>query len=264
VREIEVGARIDQAQGLYFFGVEQVNGLLNCGGKVTAIEPGGAYMQKLGEADGNVRLALSGCNIKVMIDDSTVDSSPAKLEHDRLYREGSGLIQSYMHLVGREHRPAASGDARGQLEGGIAALQKAIAILPANWSAWWIIGKAYQALGDSEKACEAFEKAFMLHKGNADVAREYMFECLRLGKADKGIAAAEHAIRLKPDDAGLLANLALAYLIGGRLEEAAQAVEKSLAISPHDPITQNLKHAIVEVQAGRRPQPKSIAEMKAG
>jgi len=60
VREIGVGIRIDENEGLSFNGIEEVNGLINRGGIVTSIEPGGAIMRKLGEDDDNVRLMLSG------------------------------------------------------------------------------------------------------------------------------------------------------------------------------------------------------------
>ena len=60
MREIGVGIRIDENEGLSFNGIEEVNGLINRGGIVTSIEPGGAIMRKLGEDDDNVRLMLSG------------------------------------------------------------------------------------------------------------------------------------------------------------------------------------------------------------
>jgi len=76
VKEIDVGIRIDVEDGLSFTGIEVVNGLINCGATVTSIEPGGAVMRKLGENDENVRLTLSGCDMKVVLDDKGVASSP--------------------------------------------------------------------------------------------------------------------------------------------------------------------------------------------
>jgi hypothetical protein len=69
MREIEVGIRIDVHEGLCFFGAEEVNDLLGRGARVTAIEPGGAIMRKLGEDAGNVQLTLSGFSLKVRIED---------------------------------------------------------------------------------------------------------------------------------------------------------------------------------------------------
>jgi tetratricopeptide (TPR) repeat protein len=263
VREIGVGIRIDPNEGISFSGIEEVNGLINRGGKVTSIEPGGALMRKLGEDDDNVRLTLSGCEMKVIIDDSGVEASAKTLEHNRLYKEGSDLISPYMQLVNRASKSADRQSAQADLERGIELLNQAIAINPANWSAYWIIGKAHQTLGNSESACDAFGKSYGLHKANADVAREYMFECLNLGRAAKGIVAARHAVTLEPENAGLVANLALALLIGGQLEEAAATVTKAMAIAPDDEICHNLKQMIADVQAGRRPQPSKMADLNA-
>lgn len=261
MREIGVGIRIDVTEGITFSGIEEVNGLLNRGGKVKSIEPGSAIMRRLGEDGENVRLTLSGCEIKVIVDDSEVESSPKSLEHNHLYQEGSGLIWPYIQLIDRESQSVDSQNAHELLQRGIELLYQAIAINPANWSAYWIIGKAQQVLGNSEDACIAFGKSYGLQKGNPDVAREYMFECLNLGWADKGIAAARHAVVLKPEDPGLVANLALALLIGGKLDEAAQTIATALTMAPQDEISRNLKQVIAEVQTGQRAQPVKLSDL---
>jgi len=70
MREIEVGIRIDMHEGLLLFGTEEVNDLLQRGGRIVAIEPGGAIMKKLGEDAENVRLTLSGFSLKVKLTDA--------------------------------------------------------------------------------------------------------------------------------------------------------------------------------------------------
>ena len=67
MREIEVGIRADVHEGLCFFGTEEINDLLQKGGRVVAIEPGGAIMKKMGEDAKNVHLTLSGFSLKVQI-----------------------------------------------------------------------------------------------------------------------------------------------------------------------------------------------------
>ena len=263
MKEIGVGIRIDPDEGLSFSGIEQVNGLINRGGKVVSIEPGGALMRKIGEEGESVSLTLTGCEMKVIVDDSDVASSEKTAEHDRLYREGSDLISPYMQLVNRDSMSAEQQTAQQELNRGIELLQQAIAIDPSNWPAHWIVGKAYQALEDSESACDAFEKSFGLHKENADVAREFMFECLKLGRSKKGILAARHAVRLEPENAGLVSNLALALLVGAQLDEASETVVKALEMAPEDEITLNLKKMISEVQSGLIPQPSKLADLNA-
>jgi hypothetical protein len=70
MREIDVGIRIDMHEGISFFGTEEINDLLGRGGRVVAVEPGGAIMTKLDDDAGNVRLTLSGFSLKVKIEDA--------------------------------------------------------------------------------------------------------------------------------------------------------------------------------------------------
>ena len=67
---IEIGIRIDETKGVAFFGVEEVNQRIAAGARVMEVRPGGAIMRKLGEDEGNVRLALGGCQIQVVLEDT--------------------------------------------------------------------------------------------------------------------------------------------------------------------------------------------------
>lgn len=84
---------------------------------------------------------------------------------------------------------------------------------PENRNALWIIGKGYQALDCHMAAYDSFGMAYNIDSKNADVAREYMFECLHLGKSKEAVYLAQAALNLRPNDAGLVANFALALLI---------------------------------------------------
>lgn len=72
MKEIGVGIRIDPESGISSTGIDEVNELISRGAIVTSIEPGGAIVRKLGESDVGTRLTLSGCEIKVVLDDSNV------------------------------------------------------------------------------------------------------------------------------------------------------------------------------------------------
>jgi len=263
--EFRVGVRVDLDEGLLSTGMEEVNGLINRGGKVVSLEGGGAILRNLNKDDTseNPRMTLSGCDVKVIIDMSEFGSNAASLEHDRLYQEGLDLINSYMHIVGRDHQSADTEKAHDELSRGKDLLQQVLKINPGNGSAWWIIGKAEQVLKDTEAACDAFRKAYQLKNDNADTAREYMFECLKLGRTKQAIAAARHARELKPNDMGLVANLGLALMIGGELEEAAETIEVALAGAPDDPISQKLKQRIADIRAGIKPQPHNLGDLNA-
>lgn len=205
--------------------------------------------------------AFGGCS-----DDDTKELQPQPEaftadDHNRIYEEGCDLISPYMQLHGVDAPPTNTEKAREELNRGISLLQKVVEINPENWSAYWVMGKGYQALSQPEHACNAFGKSFAIQKDNPDVAREYMLECLNLGRASAAIDAAQHGVGLSPDDAGLVANLALAYLVGGKTDDAVTTVDKSLQLAPHDEITQNLKAIILEVRDGKRPQPKSVRDL---
>jgi tetratricopeptide (TPR) repeat protein len=183
-------------------------------------------------------------------------------EHNRCCEEANRLTTPYFRLSDTKDKPATTRKAQADLRRGIALYQAIVRYAPTNWSAYWCMGKAHQALEEHEAACDAFGKAFAIQKNNADVGREYMFECLELGRASEAISAAEHALLLQPHDAGLLANLALAYTLAGRNSDALAKVEESLAIEPNDKITLHLKRAIREIVDGKRPHPKRIRDLE--
>lgn len=63
-----VGVRVTKESGLSFFGIDEVNAALKEGKQVTALEPGDALFQKVGEDEGKARLTLSGFTIKVVVE----------------------------------------------------------------------------------------------------------------------------------------------------------------------------------------------------
>jgi tetratricopeptide (TPR) repeat protein len=182
-------------------------------------------------------------------------------EHNRYYREAGNLVTPYLRLLDGREKSWKTSKAQTDLRRGIVLYEAVVTYAPSNWNAYWLMGKAHQALREPNAACEAFGKAYAIQKENPDVAREYMFECLEIGRTSEAIAAAEHAVSLKPRDAGLLANLALAYTIAGRTSEALSKVEESLSIDPTDKITVSLKRVIREIMEGKRPQPKKLSDL---
>ena len=181
-------------------------------------------------------------------------------EHNAVYQKGAALISPHIRLLDRSSKLTDA--ARADLRQGITYMQAVTQYNPRNWAALWIEGKAYQALDDNAAANKAFEAAYKLQPGNADVAREYAQSCLALGRLQEAINATRHAIEIAPEDAGLQANLALAYLIAGKNQDALRAVAASLRMNSSDPITLRLKKVIDDVLSGKRPQPRTIAEIE--
>jgi tetratricopeptide (TPR) repeat protein len=183
-------------------------------------------------------------------------------DHDQYFKAGSGLIEPYMRLLGVPEKSTSSNKAKIDITRGIALLDAVIAYNTNNWAAWWMMGKGYQALDNHEKACDAFGKSYAIQRNNPDVAREYMNECLDLGRTTEAISAAEYAVGLSPNDAGLHANLALAYTLAGRISDTQSAINKSLGIDPNDKISLTLRQVVQEIAEGKRKQPRTMRELE--
>jgi len=181
------------------------------------------------------------------------------MNHDEAYKRGVDLIGPYMLLAGRKASTPERRDL--DLREGIGFIDRALRIAPNNWAAWWVRGKAQQALGDHEAAYDSFRHAHEINVGQTDVGRELVAECLETGRAAKAVQIAETLSRREPANAGLLANLAVAYLIDGRLDDANRAADAALALDGNDAITASVRRRIEEVRAGRRPQPTRLSDL---
>jgi tetratricopeptide (TPR) repeat protein len=181
------------------------------------------------------------------------------MTHDEAYKRAVELIEPHMRLAGR--KASAGGPRDADLGEGIGYLDAALRLVPNNWTAWWLRGKAQQALGDHEGAYESLRRAHGINSGHVDVAREFVAECLETGRAAEGAEIAEALSRREPKNAGLLANLAVAYLIDGRLDDASRAADAALQLDGTDAITVSVRRRIEDVRAGRWPQPTRLAEL---
>jgi tetratricopeptide (TPR) repeat protein len=178
-------------------------------------------------------------------------------KHDEYYQKGFACIDPYVQLHGRpSRRPNID-----KIKEGINYLDAVTKINPDNWAAFWLKGKAHQALGYSGSAYIEFKKAFDIEKENADVARELMIEALNLGKGEEGVEIGKHALSLNPNNPGLMGNLGLAYLVNGEIDNAENIVEEAISIDPQDAINKQILNIIREVKSGKRPQPKKYSDL---
>ena len=181
--------------------------------------------------------------------------------HNRLYVAGCDLIKPYMMLHGGSSKSADTRRGKADLAKGIDLLNQVIQMNASNWPAYWTMGKAYQAMGEPISACDAFAKAYEIKTDNPDVAREYMFECLNIGRPKQALDLAEKALTISPEDVGLRANLALALLIDGQIDKALSVVNDAFNADNSDQITCKLKRIIEEVQSGKRQQPQKYGDI---
>src|ERR1700692_2251486 len=62
-------------------------------------------------------------------------------EYTEAYKKGSDLVMKHMDLHAREQAPSPAKEA--EVREGIRLLQRAVAIQPKSWPAYWLTGKAY-------------------------------------------------------------------------------------------------------------------------
>lgn len=126
----------------------------------------------------------------------------------------------------------------------------------------WQLGKIYQRLGQHDEASLWFDRAFEVNPTQPDVAREAGLAALEAGRYRDGACLFLVAIQSSPGDGGLRANLALAYLLDSRREDALREAELAAKQDPSDAVSANVLRLVRNVQAGRRPQPRSAADLR--
>ena len=180
-----------------------------------------------------------------------------KHDHERLFKEAAALIEKEIPLHERRDLPKPGWLLRRKLKRAIALFQRVLEINPGNWSAMWLIGKVYQRFNDYAVALTWFDRAYQINASQPDVAREASMCAMDIGQNEAAIAYAFRGTQIEPGSAGLHANLALAYLLAGRLDEARASVERSLTIDPGDRISQTVKLTIVHFAGNGRTPPST-------
>jgi tetratricopeptide (TPR) repeat protein len=126
-------------------------------------------------------------------------------EHNALYERATALVRFTTTIVPPVRL---SWFQRWKVRRGIRLLERVVQLNPENWAALWVMGKAHQAIGDSERALDAFSKSHLINRDNPDVVREASISAMECERHDVAIAFAERAMTLNPSDSGLRANLA--------------------------------------------------------
>ncbi|WP_295122445.1 hypothetical protein [uncultured Chitinophaga sp.] len=179
---------------------------------------------------------------------------------EALFRNGVALIEPYIFIAGNVSSDPAQKEIA--IFRGIGMLDEVTELTPGNFAAFWIKGKAYQALQLQEKAYVEFVTAFELNDENPDVARELAITCGYLGKGQEAVTISLHALSLDHHNPGLMGNLALSYLLNGEVENAERTIAAALVHSPDDGINQVLQTIIAEVKSGQRQRPYKYEDLQ--
>jgi len=184
-------------------------------------------------------------------------------EHNRLYKEACTITQGQIPLHDQPALPSPNWLLARKLRHAIALYERVIDINPTNWSAMWLVGKVHQRFGELPEALTWFERAHRTNPSQPDVVREASICAMDMGSTEKAIDYSLCAVRLEPSDGGLLANLALAYLLAGRITEAQKSINEALAAGPTDTISQAIGAMIGHFAAnGRVPPTNTLALVK--
>lgn len=181
--------------------------------------------------------------------------------HNALTKQAWSLIENELLIHDRFPSAQPNWLAKRRLNKAIENFRKALEINPESWSSMWALGKIHQRLKQREEAFLWFSRAYEANPENPDVCREAGLEALDLGKAKEAIDFCETAVRLSPDDFGLMANLAWAYLIANRIQDAQTTIGTAVQADPQDQISQSVARIIDEVASGTRPVPKTLLEI---
>ncbi len=192
------------------------------------------------------------------VDSSRCDTMAT--DHNAVYKRGVTLIHPY--IIVQDRAPAESDRRTRELLGGIACLDRALELAPSNWAAFWLRGKAFQALGDHARSVDSFRSAYRIRPLNPDVGRELALEQMELGEFQDAVSVGEKLALAFPNDAGLKANLALSLLLAGRVERARDTIDDAMRLDPNDAVSRELKRRIDEVANGSRRQPHSLKEFQ--
>ena len=148
-------------------------------------------------------------------------------------------VEAYEHVVAGEPDDFESwnnlGNARsatGDLEGSVAALEKAMVLNPFAPPTRLNVAVALRTVGRNEEAEALLRKTAADFPEDARALHELYVQYKKEGKQDEAMAALEAAVTRDPDNANLQLKLGVECGLLNRIEEAEQAFRKAIALDP--------------------------------
>ncbi len=180
---------------------------------------------------------------------------------NKYWGEANKLLGPYMFIDGVKSQNPTTISAKKALNESIKLFSKALEINPKSWQAYWMTGKAYQALGETESAYISFRTAYSIMPNNPDVLNEYLGEALATKRTEEAFNIAREGVKSFPKHVGLVANYAIALLLNQQIDMAYSVVEEAIKLDPQDHITKNVLELVKEVKSGKRQCPRSIYDL---
>ena len=150
----------------------------------------------------------------------------------QMLTEASSLISQFPKSITLSFMMGAAYQGLGNLGVAVEFYQKAINIKPDHVDAYNNMGIALKIQGKLEEAIEAFKKALSLQPDYAEVYINMGNALKEQGNLDDAIKAYIKAFSIKPDSAEACCYVGIALISQGKLEEAIEALNKALSIKP--------------------------------
>jgi tetratricopeptide (TPR) repeat protein len=179
---------------------------------------------------------------------------------EELFNKSADVILNNMRHPGQ---PPVKESAQSEIREAIGMLQQLANSDQGTWRTWFLLGKAWHAVDRNLRSISSFEKAIELaEQPDSVIYKELAGVLLEDGKTERACQMGEKAVALRPDDVELLGNLAIAYLLDHRVDEAEKALRHALSIDGNDSTNQFIRSKIQAVKDGLIPNPKTLGELE--
>ncbi len=177
-----------------------------------------------------------------------------------VFRRAADVIMAGGRHPGQSPRPAS---VQTEIRGAIGELQRLASRHGETWRQCFLLGKAWHAVDRLPRSIEAFRRAAELAEpAETVIYKEWAGVLLEAAETARACKVSERAVALKPDDTELLGNLAVAYLLDGRLDAAEKTIGHALRLG-EDATNRFIHSRIEQVRSGTTPQPRSLVELEA-
>ena len=181
--------------------------------------------------------------------------------HNELYDRACHLLNGLVILDDRPHEKPGFLERR-RLRQAIELFHQVIELNPANWQSMFLVGKAFQSLGEMEPALTWFLRAHNCVPDHPSIAKEAGYAAGRLSQHDVAIRVMETVVQHHPEDAALHYNLGLSYLMIGKPAEARKAFERTVELEPQRDTNKRLLALATDVEAGKKSYPRTEGDIK--
>ena len=137
----------------------------------------------------------------------------------------------------------------------IADFERIVQKVPHHWQSYFAKAKAFQRLGEHQKALDTLNAAMKIEPKNHLIPLEASVEAVNLKDLDKALMYSKLALKIAPKNHVLHGNHAINLLVAGRNDEAQETINEGLQIKKNDRTNQHIKQLIEAVVSGEKSTP---------